>query len=173
MAATCKLVPANERVSKLFKVIQRYDIDDLLVAATFTRMTRPAVITSNEKRDIEKQGGSKREKLDRLITLVTKSAERMTRFAAFIKWYTSPIQKAADAVLECQDSPAAVDSVQKSETVTNSQVQNEKAFVADQRSQRSFSDSSSAAQRTIPKFVDTGTANSQEQYSMEIQVCLV
>lgn len=176
-----ELVPANQRVSKLFQSIQRYDIDDLLVAAT--RMTWP-VISRDEKRGIEKQGGSKREKLDRLISLVIKSADRTTQFAEFIKWYTSPIQEAVDAVLECQDSLAAhsvktiADHDHESENlmVTNSRVQMQNAKLvtpeADQRSQKpSFSDSSSTARHTI-QFVDTGTANSQEQYSMEIRVCL-
>ena len=87
-----KLVPASrgERMSKLFQQIQRYDIDDLLAqaAATHTTLQGWPVISRDEKRDIEKQGGSKREKIDRLISLVTKSADRMTRFAKFIKWYS-------------------------------------------------------------------------------------
>ena len=179
-----KLVPASrgERMSKLFQQIQRYDIDDLLAAATHTTLQGWPVMSRDEKRDIEKLGGSKREKFDRLFSLVTKSADRMTRFAKFIKWYTSPIQEAVDAVLECQDSPAAVDSVKtvaESEIlmVTNSQVQMQNAKLmtpdeADQRSQKpSFSDSSSTARRKI-QFVDTGSANSQEQYSTEIRVCL-
>ena len=167
-----KLVPASrgERMSKLFQSIQRYDIDDLLAAATHTTLQDWPVMSRDEKRDIEKQGGSKREKCNRLISLVTKSTDRMTRFAKFIKWYTSPIQEAMDAVLECHDSPAAVDSVKtvaESEIlmVTNSQaqMQNAKLMIpeADQRSQKpSFSD------------VDAGSANSQEQYSTEIRVCL-
>ena len=178
-----KLVPTSrgERMSKLFQQIQRYDIDDLLAAATHTTLHGWPVMSRDEKRDIEKQGGSKREKFDRLFSLVTKSADRMTRFAKFIKWYTSPIQEAVDAVLECQDSPAAVDSVKTvAESgilmVTNSraQMQNAKLMTseADQRNQKPlFSDSSSTARRTI-QFVDTGSANSQEQYSTEIRVCL-
>jgi hypothetical protein len=138
MAAHAKPVPANlEHLPRLFQLIQRYDIDDFLVAATHMTLQDSPMISSDEKRDIEKQGGSRREKLDRLITLVTKSAERMTRFAVFIKWYTSPIQEAADAVLESQNSLAAIDSMKISEMVTNSRAQNEKTLVhvADQRIQ--------------------------------------
>ena len=175
-----KVLATDECTRKLFRLIQRYDIDELLVAATRRTPQGWPVISNDEKRGIEKLGGSRKQKLDRLITLVAKSAERMTRFAVFIKWYTSSIEEAADDVLGYQDSPGAVatQSMKKPETVTNSRVLKdayEKTLVAEQRShQKSFTDSlSSAARRATvhDRFVDTGlTANSQEQYPMETPV---
>ena len=172
-------VPTSQHVAdlpELFQYIQRYDIDELLVAATRTTLQGWPVISIDEKSDIEKRGGGRKQKLDYLTTLITESTERMARFALFIKWYTSPIQEAANVLFrECQDALACV--TEKPETVINSR---EKALVADHiisQKLKSFGDSNSAVpqrDRRAIQFVDhTGTANSQEQYSMEShdQVC--
>lgn len=155
-------VPANEHTQKLLQLIKRYDVDELLDAAT-TFQYWP-VISNDEKTEIQKQSGSsKQQKFDSLITLVTKKAERMTRFAMFIQCYTSPIQEAAlSAVLECQNS-VAIASASNLETVTNTRVQNENTTLA--ADQKSFDSNSTAQQCGI--FVGIDTANSQEHYPME------
>ena len=87
--------PANEYVQNLLQLIKRYDLDELLDAATTFQDW--LVITHDEKREIKSQG-SKQRSWDRLMTLVAEKG-RAALFANFILRYNSTIQAAALAVV--------------------------------------------------------------------------
>ena len=87
--------PANEYLEKLIQLIKRYDLDELLDAATTFRDW--TVISNDEKRDIKSQS-CKQRRLDRLMTLITENG-REAAFANFIVRYNLTIQNAALAVV--------------------------------------------------------------------------
>jgi hypothetical protein len=86
----------REYLLKLMKLVERYDFEKLLDAATaFCDWT---VISGDEKKDIESQS-SKQSRLDRLLMILIAETGRAARFANFILRYNSPIQAAALAVV--------------------------------------------------------------------------
>ena len=126
--------PANNReyLLRLMKLVERYDFEKLLDAATaFHDWT---VISDDEKREIESQNCNQ-SRLDRLMTLIAETG-RETRFANFILRYNSSIQ---DAALAIMNSNRPMINIAGSEmrptgaaapisTVTSSQIRPEKTL---------------------------------------------
>ena len=124
--------PANDReypseyLLKLMKLVERYDFEKLLDAATaFHDWT---VISNDEKREIESQICNQ-SRLDRLMTLIAETG-RETRFANFILRYNSSIQDAALAIMNANRPmvnmrPTGATPIS---TVTSSQIRPEKTL---------------------------------------------
>ena len=121
--------PANDReyLLKLMKLVERYDFEKLLDAATAFRDW--TVLSGDEKREIESQV-CKQGRLDRLMTLIAETG-RETRFANFILRYNSSIQAAALAVvnrpmINIASSEMRPTGAAPISTVTSSQIRPEK-----------------------------------------------